>query len=114
MARRQPLVVEPEQFQSPLDVLLTPDRVAYPPDLRQDVMQLRLPFGHELFPHPYRKREVRQPAPVQVPDLVPVHPEPGPVEPVRLRLHPRPSFDLSPDVFRDAHLTPVRSIYLAG
>src|SRR3712207_5242699 len=55
MARRQPLVVEPEQLQSALDVLLTPDRVAHPPGLRQDVMQLRLPFGHELLPHPYRK-----------------------------------------------------------
>src|SRR5215207_1554742 len=114
--RREPLVIQPEQIQRSVNVLLAPDRITHPPCLRQDVMQLRLAPLHQLSPHPHRKREVRPPSPVQVPDLVPVHPELDPAEPVRPLLDPRPTHHLALDSLFDAchDCLPSHRYYLAG
>src|SRR3712207_5673503 len=100
-ASREPLVVEPEQLQRPLHILLTPYRIANPPGLRQDVMQLRLARRHQLLAYPHREWEIHPPSPVQVPDLVPVHPKLDPVEPVRSLLYPRPTRHLPLDSLSD-------------
>src|SRR3712207_5431003 len=101
LARREPLVVEPEQLQRPLHVLLTPYRITHPPSLRQDVMQLRPARRHQLLAHPHREWKIHPPSPVQVPDLVPVHPKLDPVEPVRSLLYPRPTRHLPLDSLSD-------------
>src|SRR5260370_31722884 len=100
------IVVQFEQRDDAPDVSFAANRIADPAGLGINMMRLRAPGVDERFPHEQRKREIRELAAVQVPELAAADTKFGPAEPVPARRHARPGRHLPND--RIANGTPHR------
>ena len=90
----RPVVVQAEQLDDGLHVIATADAAAYPSRLRKDMMRAGLPLRNQLFAHFHRKREIGQPAAVQVSEFAPADAELDAAEAMRLDADAFPSGDL--------------------